>query len=638
MLVAAFHIRCGFHPGWVGRSTNHRSSCGEPIATPAGGDTVAAVSDPILLFLILDAVALLLLGASTAVLPPAVRGLMTTILCGLGPLLCLPPLLMRTPATSMAVPIGPPGMALHFVLDPLALFFLVIAFLAATAIAAFQATSVQPAASVQVTALCTGGMILAVLAADGVALALGLAAACAAIGQRERGPLTLVPFLLLAAICLLTPPGYGPRFDIIAAAPIDPNHAIAAAALTVAAVSALAWPSAGDRGWTGDALAAGLLIPFGIYVLLRLAVDLSVNATPPWWGFVLILAGGGAAIAQGWRAAKAPDIDAAIAALLRQQSGLAVASVGLTLIARAADLPGAATFALEATCLTAVGLGTAGTLMTLSAHVIGSSAGTYRLSRLGGLAHAMPATSAGLSAGLLATSALPPGLGFAALWLSFQSILSAPRTGGLPAQLPLALIAAAIALSAALGIAASVRIAGIAILGRPRTPRGAGAAESPSPIRTILLALGAIALVAGVLPGPLLWLLAGPAIRGLTGLPSNRGLGLLSVSGASPSYLALPVLALIGLFAGIPMRALRQYRARGKPVGPWLQGMQPPVGLPFGDPAAQSTGAGFLPSLPSIRLPRLPTLPKPRVPPATTGPWLIVIAFAVLLLILTGVQ
>jgi formate hydrogenlyase subunit 3/multisubunit Na+/H+ antiporter MnhD subunit len=596
------------------------------------------VSDPILLFLILDAVALLGLGASTSRVPPSVCGFLTTILCGLGLLLCLPPLLMRMPSSTLAVPVGPPGLSLHFALDPLALFFLVIAFLAATAISAFHATPVQSAGSVRATAFCVGGVILSLLAADGVALVVGLAGSCAAIGIR-RGTLPLAPILLLGAVCLLTPAGYAPRFDTIAAAPIDATHAATAAALTLGAAATLAWPtSAEDRCWFRDALIAGLLIPFGIYVLLRLTTELSGNAVPPWWGFVVLLVGGAAAVFQGWFAAGTRDIDIAAAALLRQRFGHAIATIGLALIARSADLPGAATFALEATCLTAIGAAAAGTLTTLCAHVIGSSAGTYRLSRLGGLAHTMPATSSALSAGLLAMAALPPSLGFAALWLSFQSILSAPRTGGLPVQLPLALIAAAIAVSAALGVAASVRIVGIAVLGRPRTPRGAGAAEGPSPIRIILLSLAGVSLTAGIVPGPLLWLLADPAIHALTGLPSTRGLGFLAISGSSPRYLALPVLALIGLAAWIPLRALRQARARGKVAGPWLQGMTPPVGLPFGNPAAQSAGAGFLPRLPTIPWPRLPVLPKPQIPSATAGIWLIVVGFAVLLLMLMGLQ
>jgi hydrogenase-4 component B len=596
------------------------------------------VSDPILLFLILDAVALLGLGVSSARVPASVCGFLATMLCGLGLLLCLPPLLMRAPSTALAVPVGPPGLSLHFALDPLALFFLVIAFLAATAIAAFHAAPAQSAGSVRATAFCVGGIILALLAADGVALVVGLAISCAATGTRG-GTLPLAPILLLGAVCLLTPAGYAPRFDAIAAAPIEAGHATAAAALTIGAAGILAWPApAGSRCWFRDALIAGLLIPFGIYLLLRLTIEMSGNATPPWWGFVVLLVGGAAAVLHGWSAAGTQDIDIATAALARQRLGHAIATIGLGLIARSADLPGAATFALEATCLTAFGAAAAGTLTMLGAHVIGGSAGTYRLSRLGGLVHTMKATSAALSAGLLATVALPPSLGFAALWLSFQSILSAPRTGGLTGQLPLGLIAAAIAVSAALAVAAAVRIVGIAVLGRPRTPRGAGAAEGPSPIRIILLSLAGVSLAAGIVPGPLLWLLADPAIHALTGLPSTRGLGFLSVSGSSPGYLALPLLALIGLAAWIPLRALRQASARGKVAGPWLHGMQPPVGLPFGNPAAQSAGAGFLPRLPILPLPRLPSLPKPPAPSAPAGIWLIVVGFAVLLLILMGVQ
>jgi formate hydrogenlyase subunit 3/multisubunit Na+/H+ antiporter MnhD subunit len=488
-----------------------------------------------------------------------------------------------------------------------------------------------------VIACCLGGTTIAFLAADAVTLALGLTAACIAIAH-GTSRLIPVPLLLLTAIVLLTPPGYAPRFDTIAAAPIDPGRATAAAALAIAAAGALTWQPAADRSWTRAALHVGVLIPFGLYVVLRVTADLAGSAAQSWWGSVLLLAGGITAVVHAWEAAATPNLDTAIGALMRRQAGLATTTVGLALIARTADLPGAATFALEATCLAAVAAATAGVLATLAAHTIGTSAGTYRLSALGGLVHPMPGTSTALAAGLLALSALPPTLGFAALWLSFQSILSAPRTGGLVAQLPLALGAAAIALSAALAIAASVRIVGIAILGRPRTPRGAGAAECQSPVRTTLLALAALSLLAGILPGPALWLLANPAIHAVTGLAANRGLGVLSVPGSNPTYLALPVLALIGLAATIPMRFLRRPRAPAKAVGPWTEGMELPVGLPFGDPAAQSTGAGFLPPLPAIPWPRLPAVPKPPALPATFGPWLLVIGFAALLLVLTVAQ
>jgi hydrogenase-4 component B len=597
------------------------------------------VNNPILLFLLTDAVALLLTGAVMTAVPPSAAIWLTATLSALGLLLCLPPLLLDQPATALALPIGPPGLALHFALDPLAAFFLVITFLAGTAIAAFHYPSDQFPVPIRSTALCLGAVILTLLAADGATLTLGLAAICAATGYGRSRPFMLIPVLFLAAVCLLTPSGYAPRFDAIRAAPIDSDRATAAAALTLVAVSALLWPPAATRCCTRDALTAGVLIPAGLYLLLRLIADLALNAAQAWWGYGLLLAAGAAAVAQAWQAAATPDIDTVIGALARRQGAIAAAAIGLAVVAHAADLPGAASFALEAACLGAIGASTAGTLATLAAHTIGTSAGTYRLSRLGGLIHTMPGTAAALSAALFTLAALPPSLGFVTMWLSFQSILSAPRTGGLLSQLPLAWFAAAIALSAALVTAAALRLAGIALLGRPRTPQGAGAAETRSSTRGILLALAGLSLLAGMLPGPLLWCLANPTIHALTGFSAPRALGLLST--ATPGYLAIPVFALIVLAIGGPITALRRARARVKVAGPWIEGMPPPEGLPFGDPAAQSTGAGFLPTWPRIPLPRLaglPTLPKPRTPPAATGIWLIIAAFAALLLVLTAVS
>jgi hydrogenase-4 component B len=670
-----------------------------PPANPRSGDSLKPVSDPILLFLAVDAVALMLLGALAVVLPVSASSFVATLLSGLGTLLCLPPLLMRSPATWFALPIGPPGLSLHFALDPLAAFFLLVVFMAGTAIAAFHAVKLPrtsaPAGSdtVPQTSFCLAGTVLSLLAADGVSLAIGLAITGVAIRLPHRHavlppPLLLAPWLVLAAVCLLTPPGFAPSFDAIRAAPVDPDRATVAAALAVAAFAALVWsqshavagpqshavapsPSPADpqfpdrasadfpdrafaRGWTRSILTAGMLIPVACYLLLRLVADLAGAASQTGCGFVLLLAGGAVAVAEAWGAARHPDIDVSASALLRRQAGLAMAGTGLALIARSADLPAAASFALAATSLAVIGVGLPGVLTSLAIHAIGESAGTWRLSRLGGLVHTMPTTSAALAAGLLGLSALPPGLGFASLWLLFQSILSAPRTGGLLFQLPLALIGAALALSSALATAASVRLIGIAVLGRPRTPQGAGAREGKAPSRTVLLVLTALSLIACVLPGAALWLLADPAIHALNAAPPGVGVGLrLLIPGiASPSYLALPVCALLALATGVALLAPRWMRREAKTAGLWANGMAPPVGLPFGDPAAQSTGEGFVPQLPTLpaprmsrllpcplkpaspRLARLPALPMLRPPSPAIGLWLVLAAFGVLLLAL----
>lgn len=606
------------------------------------------MSDPILLFLTVDAGALLLLGTFAASLPLAGSGFLVTTFSGLGLLLCLPPLLTDPAPTDLTLPLGPPGLSLHLALDPLSAFFLLIVFLAATAIAAFQATTTPATTThattigattigtppIRATAFCLAGAAFSLLAADGIALTIGLAITCSAIWlpQRSRPPL-LIPLLLLGAVCLLAPAGAG--FDAIRTASVDPNRAAAAAVLTIAAVAWLACVHAHACCWTRDALTAGVLIPTSAYLAVRLIADLPGAAAPAWTGFVLLLAGGAIAVLQGWRAAEHPDIDGSVLCLARRQAGLLMAGIGLALIARSADLPGAASFALSATFLAAIGGGVAGVLAVLAAQSITTSAGTHRLSRLGGLIHAMPVTSVALAVGLLGLSALPPGLGFATLWLLFQATLSAPRTGGLLIQLPFALTAAAIALSAALATAGSVRLIGIAILGRPRTPRGAGARESRSPAQTILLVLGAVSVLAGILPGSMLWMLADPAIRALTG--NHTGVAWVSPSTAAPGYLALPVLALLALATGAVLLTRRRSHKDAKIAGPWTDGMVPPVGLPFGEPAAQSAGQGFLPALPDVtppQRPRLPAFPRRAPPSAHTGLWLVLAAFGTLLLVL----
>ena len=311
--------------------------------------------------------------------------------------------------------------------------------------------------------------------------------------------------------------------------------------------------------------------------------------------------------------------------------------IGLALIARAADLPETQTLALQATMLLAIGGALAGTAATLAADAIGASAGSVRLSRLGGLIHTMPWSSATLAASLLALSALPPGAGFASVWLLFQSLLAAPGTGGLLDQLPLTLAALAVALSAAMATSAAVRIVGIALLGRPRTPRGAGAREVALPGLVVVPVLAALALITGIVPGPVLRAVTGAAVFDISGsFPATRGgLTMLSATDSSTGYAALPIGALLACASGSVILVLRWLRRDGKPGGPWLGGTKPPAGLPFGEPMAQSAGAGFLPALPD--LPALPHSKLPRIPrrsavPASAVLWLVLAAFAIMLL------
>ncbi len=343
-------------------------------------------------------------------------------------------------------------------------------------------------------------------------------------------------------------------------------------------------------------------------MLSRLVMDLPAAAMQPWWGFVLLLVGGVVSVTCGWQAARHRDLDGSVACLVQRQSGLGVVGIGLTLIARSADLPEAACFGLAATLLLTMVGGVAGTLANLAAHALGQGAGTWRLARLGGLIRPMPIAAVALSTGLFALSALPPSAGFAVLWLLFQTILSAPRTGGLITQLPLALIAAALALSSALATVASVRLIGIVLLSRPRSVRGSAAVEVAAGLRLILLTLATIAILLGALPGVALQILADPVVRSLstTDLSTRVGWATLSTATAAPGYSPLPVSALMALAVGTVVLIVRRMRSEPRISSVWNDGLARMADLPFGDPVTQSNGTGFLPAL----------LPEP--PPADT--------------------
>ena len=196
------------------------------------------------------------------------------------------------------------------------------------------------------------------------------------------------------------------------------------------------------------------------------------------------------------------------------------------------------------------------------------------------------------------------------------------------------MVTVCVAAAAVLATSAGLRLTGIAVLSRPRSPRGAAAREVTRPIRTILLTLTCVSLVIGILPGLFLWIMADPILRNLTGVEAAARSG---PFGTGPGYLALPVAALMGAcFAAV--LAIRRWNHRESRVaGAWYDGAPLPHGLPFGDPLAQSAGEGFLPDIPirlRLRRPTLRLWPHPRLTRSQIGFWLILAGAAACLTVL----
>lgn len=571
------------------------------------------MSDPILPLLVLIVVALLALGAAARFIARASRqaiGLAGAGLSGLGFMLTLLALIVGQEPGTLVLPFGLPGFSLALSFDPLAAFFLLPAFLTGTASIAFAAeiADSSPKASLSGLSLCIAGVVLAILAADGVTLVLGLALAGGAVWASGDPSPARTPLLGVTALTVLAVLGATAASGFAFAAMRErldyPTALFVLALIGPGALAGLVpfhrWSIPAHRASPARAAAllSGMVKPLALYLLVRLLLDLGAPASAGWWGIVLLAMGSATVVTGGWRAASEAEVGACLAGLAESQSGVAAIGIGLALLGRASDLPVLASLAQAAVLLLVVSQAVCGTLGQLSAGAVQAEAGSRRLVLLGGLIHAMPVVATGMAAALFGLSAMPAGAGFAALWLLFQALLAAPHAPWM------ALVVAALAVSTALSSAAAARVFGVAFLGRPRGPRSAAATDIAKPARPGMLALAGVAVLIGLFPGAVL-MLADPAIRQLQGIGLDDRIGPLGIRGYEVLALVAGVLAIC---AGV--RWLLQRRGVSAPrEGPaWNDGFTPPPAwLPFGDPLTQSAGEGFLPTLP-----KLPPLPLPR--------------------------
>lgn len=549
-------------------------------------------------------------------------------LCVVGAALDLFALLGGAAPRLIDLPIGLPGSGILFALDGLSAFFLFFVLLAGAAAAATAIDRGGASPALPFMPVLIGAGAATMLAADGFSVVLAfelaaLAATALVLAGRPGGHTAIwvlgggatAGLLLVAAIALLAPLdslGLDLSFAGMRAYPPDGWRATAVCLLVLAGAGAAAglaplhrWlPSAqAAMPAPSGALLAGAGGAVGEYLLARVLFDIAGPAQPAWWGGLLLASGSAAAVLGAAQAARAPDLRSIPGAVAVAGAGLVGIGFGLALTARAADLASLAALALGASFLLAAANGLAVTLFALAAGAAETGGGTRRLDRLGGLSRQMPVTTLSVFIALASLAMLPPSLGFAAVWTLLQALIGAARAGGLGSQVLAALALLATAVAMALGAVASVRLLGVAFLGRPRTPRAAAAQEAALPARAAMLALAALTIVAGVFPGVLLSL-AGPALRLLLGADLADRAGLLTIAPA-PEARGLTMAAVMALLVLATLATLRLLRVRaavGHRAGAVWEGgaAPPPLWLPFGDPATQIGPAGFAEPISSI--------------------------------------
>lgn len=404
------------------------------------------------------------------------------------------------------------------------------------------------------------------------------------------------------ALALIDPPATNPRAGRAALALLvaalllvllaRDAYAFAFGLLLAALVSAVAVV---DRKAVLVPVVTGIMPPVVLYALIRIMGTDFEGPLAPAWGWVLMAIGGGAVLTGGWRAAREVRLRWLAGAYTLAMGGAAVVSLGLAVI----SVPQLAAVALEAAILFVFVNALVAPLLGLGAAILLDATGTDSLDWLGGLARGMPQFSMLMLAGAFGLAGLPLGAGFAPIFMLLRTVMAtasaaAVRSSNGFSLVGLVLVFGVIAALFALSGFAAIRLFGLGFLGRPRSLRAAAAEEICWPRRAALAVLAALGLLLGLLPGPVLALIA-PAIgeaQPTAQFPAGWGMA----APLGPAlYVPIVLLALMAIIVLLLLQLRRRFAPQGvQEVAHWQDGFdKPPAWLPFGDPATQITATGF---------------------------------------------
>jgi hydrogenase-4 component B len=313
----------------------------------------------------------------------------------------------------------------------------------------------------------------------------------------------------------------------------------------------------------------------GFYGLWRFEFQV-LGELPVWCGDALLILGGAGALAGIAYALTQDDLRRFLGYSSVEHAGIVLAGLGVALLGHAARMPTLAAAGLLAATLQVCAHNLAKTLALVSVDRVEQATGERTLDPLGGLSRALPVSAFTLGVASLTLAALPPLGGFVSEWFTFEALLQGFRMPTLLSQLLCALAAAALALTAGLGLLAFAKYYGFMFLARAR--KALGAVHEPSRAPAGPLALGLIVLLLGAL-APWEIRLLGSGLKPLLGFdPASPAISHPLVLG--PVFEKFSVLAPTWLSIVLPLYAVgavlivlaahRQQRVRRAPV--WVTG------------------------------------------------------------------
>lgn len=181
-----------------------------------------------------------------------------------------------------------------------------------------------------------------------------------------------------------------------------------------------------------------------------------------------------------------------------EHAGVALTGFAVALLGHTAHQPRLAAAGLLACTLHVCAHNLSKTLALIGVDRVTIATGERKLDPLGGLSRRLPFTTTTLGLASITLAAIPPLGGFVSEWFTFEALLQGFRMPTLLSKLLCALAAAALALTAGLGLLAFAKYFSFAFLGRARSSLGEVREPSRRPLgagvlAVVILFLGAAA-------------------------------------------------------------------------------------------------------------------------------------------------
>src|SRR3989338_8686875 len=256
-----------------------------------------------------------------------------------------------------------------------------------------------------------------------------------------------------------------------------------------------------------SALMSGVMIKTGIYMMIRMFMDI-LEPAPLWWGLTVLIIGSVSALLGVLYALTEHDIKKLLAYHSIENIGIILLGLGSAMVFASVGNTPLALFGLGAALFHTVNHAVFKSLLFLSAGSIINQTHTRNMEEYGGLIKYMPYTALFFLVGSMAISALPPFNGFFSEFMTFQVLLQGILSAEIVVKSIFVLATGALALPGGLALACFVKAFGVTFLARPRNSDVPRARESSWPLRAGMGALATVCLLFGIFSGYLAPLLA----------------------------------------------------------------------------------------------------------------------------------